>query len=81
MEVLVDEVRPDGVALARSWADAPEIDGQVQVTPGGALKPGQMVKVRIDRADAFDLFATPTDLRLRLPTQGPARMHRVISRA
>jgi ribosomal protein S12 methylthiotransferase len=81
MDVLVDEVRGDGVAVARSQADAPEIDGHVLVTPGGALRPGQMVKVRIDRADAFDLHASPTDLRLR--TAGPAptgRMHRVISR-
>ena len=80
MEVLVDQVRGDGVALARSAADAPDIDGQVFVTPGGALKPGQMVKVRIDRADAFDLYASPTDLRLRAAVQPPGRMHRVISR-
>jgi ribosomal protein S12 methylthiotransferase len=81
MDVLVDQVRPDGVAVARSQADAPEIDGHVFVTPGGALKPGQFVKVRIEKADAFDLFATPTDLRLRAPAaQGSGRMHRVISR-
>ena len=81
MDVLVDQVRPDGVALARSAADAPEIDGQVFVTPGQALTPGQFVKVRIDRADAFDLYASPTDLRLRTAPARPAgRMHRVISR-
>ena len=80
VDVLVDQVRGDGVALARSAADAPEIDGHVFVTPGGALKPGQMVKVRIDRTDAFDLYASPTDLRLRAPAGPPARMHRVISR-
>jgi ribosomal protein S12 methylthiotransferase len=81
MEVLVDAVRPDGVALARTEADAPEIDGQVFVTPGAALRPGQLVKVRIDRADAFDLYASPTDLRLRTAAAAPGRpMHRVISR-
>jgi ribosomal protein S12 methylthiotransferase len=81
MEVLVDAVRADGVALARTEADAPEIDGQVFVTPGAALRPGQLVKVRIDRADAFDLHASPTDLRLRTAAPGPGRpMHRVISR-
>ena len=81
MDVMVDQVRGNGVALARSAADAPEIDGHVFVTPGGALKPGQMVKVRIDRADAFDLYASPTDLRLRSAPAAPqGRMHRVISR-
>ncbi len=74
-------VRPDGVAVARSQADAPEIDGHVFVTPGHALKVGQFVKVRIERADAFDLYAAPTDLRLRAPAVQPGgRMHRVISR-
>jgi ribosomal protein S12 methylthiotransferase len=69
------------VALARTEADAPEIDGQVFVTPGAALRPGQVVKVRIDRADAFDLYASPTDLRLRTAAAAPGRpMHRVISR-
>ncbi|HTK36248.1 MAG TPA: 30S ribosomal protein S12 methylthiotransferase RimO [Caulobacteraceae bacterium] len=80
MDVLVDQVRPDGVAVARSQADAPEIDGRVYVAPGGGLRSGQMVKVRIERADAFDLFATPTDLRLRTGASASTRMHRVISR-
>ncbi|OYX30457.1 MAG: ribosomal protein S12 methylthiotransferase [Caulobacterales bacterium 32-69-10] len=80
LEVMVDTVREDGTAVARSRADAPEIDGHVFVTPGGSLRPGDMVKVRIDRADAFDLYATPTDLRLRAPIAPPRRMHRVISR-
>ena len=47
---------------------------------GGSLRPGDKLKVRIDRADAFDLYATPTDLRLRAPMAPPRRMHRVISR-
>ncbi|HTI67622.1 MAG TPA: 30S ribosomal protein S12 methylthiotransferase RimO [Caulobacteraceae bacterium] len=80
VEVLVDSVRPDGVAVARSKADAPEIDGHVFVTPGGALRSGDLVKVRIERTDAFDLYATPTDLRLRAPAGPAPRMHRVISR-
>ena len=79
LEVLVDQVRADGVAVARSWADAPQIDGKVFVTPGHALKPGDLLKVKVERADAFDLVATPTDFRLRQPPQR-GRMHRVISR-
>jgi ribosomal protein S12 methylthiotransferase len=84
LEVLVDEVRPDGVAVARSKGDAPEIDGKVFVRPGHALKVGEFVQVKIERADAFDLLATPTDFRLRktpsLAVSPSRRMHRVISR-
>ena len=85
LEVLVDQVRGDGLAIARSKADAPEIDGKVFVTPGHALRPGDLVKVKVDRAEAFDLHAAPVDFRLRnaaRPSQalGQRRMHRVISR-
>jgi ribosomal protein S12 methylthiotransferase len=84
LQVLVDEVRSDGVAVARSKGDAPEIDGKVFVRPGHALTVGEFVTVKVERADAFDLLATPTDFRLRnaaLPSVSPSRrMHRVISR-
>ena len=79
LEVLVDQVRADGVAVARSKADAPQIDGSVFVSPGAALKVGQMLKVKVERADDFDLFAAPVDFRLRA-TAAPGRVHRVISR-
>jgi ribosomal protein S12 methylthiotransferase len=78
LDALVDEIRPDGVAVGRTYADAPEIDGNVFVSNGAALKVGQKVKVRIDRADEFDLHASPADFRLR--NAAPQRMHRVISR-
>jgi ribosomal protein S12 methylthiotransferase len=74
IEVLVDQVRADGTAVARSKADAPEIDGHVFVRPGAALKVGERVKVRVEAANEFDLQATPTDLRLRV---SPGRMNRV----
>ncbi len=81
IEVLVDQVRGDGLAICRSKADAPEIDGKVFVTPGHALRPGDLVKVKVDSAEAFDLHATPVDFRLRNAAPQPARrMHRVISR-
>jgi len=84
LEVVVDQVRADGTAIARSYADAPEIDGHVQVKGGRALKPGDLVKVRIERADAFDLVARlgdgPTGARLSQAPIAPRRLHRVISR-
>ncbi|TAM94211.1 MAG: 30S ribosomal protein S12 methylthiotransferase RimO, partial [Rhodanobacteraceae bacterium] len=57
LKVLVDEVDADG-AVARSMADAPEIDGVVRIADGAALKPGQFVDVRVTGAGAHDLEAT-----------------------
>ena len=56
MAVLIDHVE-DGVATARSSADAPEIDGVVRIAAGGALRAGQVVRVRISAADDYDLDA------------------------
>ena len=54
---LVDALDGD-LAIARSKADAPEIDGVVQIQDGAAagLQPGQFVDVRILGADEHDLF-------------------------
>jgi ribosomal protein S12 methylthiotransferase len=56
MDVLIDEVDEDG-AVARSFADAPEIDGNVFLPPGKGLAPGMIVPVRIEEADEYDLYA------------------------
>lgn len=53
-EVLVDAIGEQG-AIARSHADAPEIDGLVYVTDGHELQPGDIVNVKIDDADQYDL--------------------------
>jgi ribosomal protein S12 methylthiotransferase len=62
IKVLVDEVGDKG-AIARSAADAPEIDGTVLIADGQKLKPGQFVKVVVDSASEHDLHA-----RLAHPT-------------
>ena len=56
LTVLVDNITDDGV-VARSFADAPEIDGVVRVRTTERLNPGQFVKVRVTRADHYDLAA------------------------
>ncbi len=56
--VLVDEVG-GGRAIARCYADAPEIDGVVHIAQGRGLKPGDFVKVRITRSDDYDLWGKP----------------------
>jgi ribosomal protein S12 methylthiotransferase len=55
--VLIDDI--DGeLAIGRSKADAPEIDGLVQIQDGAAagLKPGDFCEVRIMGSDEHDLF-------------------------
>jgi ribosomal protein S12 methylthiotransferase len=39
----------------RSTADAPEIDGAVHLTSRLPVRIGDIVTVKIDRADAYDL--------------------------
>jgi ribosomal protein S12 methylthiotransferase len=58
MRVLVDEV--DGAkAVARSSADAPEIDGVVRLSRAKGLNPGDFADVRITKSDAHDLWGVP----------------------
>jgi ribosomal protein S12 methylthiotransferase len=60
MRVLVDDIDTEaGVAIARSVADAPEIDGNVFIEGPGAedLKIGDFVLVTITEADEYDLYA------------------------
>ena len=54
-QVIVDEVDADG-AVARSKADAPEIDGIVRIEDGQKLKPGQFAEAVIIHADEHDLI-------------------------
>jgi ribosomal protein S12 methylthiotransferase len=56
LAVLVDEVKTDG-AIARSSADAPEIDGIVHIAPDPGLKTGEFATVRVTRAGTHDLWA------------------------
>jgi ribosomal protein S12 methylthiotransferase len=56
MQVLVDRVDEEG-AVARSTADAPDIDGCVFVD-SVELEPGEFVDVKIIDADTHDLYAT-----------------------
>lgn len=56
MTVLVDDIR-DGVAIARSSADAPEIDGVVYIENGKNVKVGNFCDVVITRAGSHDLWS------------------------
>jgi ribosomal protein S12 methylthiotransferase len=60
-QVLVDGIDEHG-AIARSHADAPEIDGLVYIQDGQHLKAGELVDVRITEADEYDLSGHLLDL-------------------
>lgn len=55
--VIIDEVDDEG-AIGRSMADAPEIDGAVYLNGETGLKPGDIVRARVDHADEYDLWAS-----------------------
>ncbi len=56
MTVMIDELTESQV-IARSSADAPEIDGSVYVEKAEYLRPGEFIEVQITGSDAHDLFA------------------------
>lgn len=57
LQVLIDEVDDEG-AIGRSFADAPEIDGNVYLNGEQSLKPGDLVTVLIEHSDEYDLWGT-----------------------
>lgn len=65
LEVIVtglDETRPE-VILARSYREAPDVDGQIYVETSGqdGLKVGDSLKVRIAQGFSYDLVAEIVD--------------------
>jgi ribosomal protein S12 methylthiotransferase len=58
LEVIIDGPDPEvpNHALARSYADAPDIDGLVRVK-GKGLHAGDLVRVKVTAADGYDLVA------------------------
>jgi ribosomal protein S12 methylthiotransferase len=57
-DVLIDSVAPDGPGqwLGRTYADAPDVDGQVLVR-GEGLRPGDLLACEIVGAVGYDLLA------------------------
>jgi len=55
-QVLVDSIDADN-AIARSKADAPEIDGVVIIENAADLTVGSLVEVKITASDEYDLYA------------------------
>jgi ribosomal protein S12 methylthiotransferase len=56
-QVMIDKVEK-GAAVGRTRGDAPEIDGSVYVSARRPLRVGEIVSVKIERADTYDLHGT-----------------------
>jgi ribosomal protein S12 methylthiotransferase len=78
IEVIVDEVDAEG-AIARSAWDAPEIDGNVYLNGETALTVGDQLRVVVDAADEYDLWASvtgaPQAQAAKQPAQSLERIH------
>ncbi len=63
VSVIIDQVSDDAV-IGRSTADAPEIDGSVYLPVDAKVTAGQIVSVRIEHADDYDLWGEPVGTEL-----------------
>ena len=80
LEVIIDEKNEEGY-LARSSADAPEIDGVVYVETDKVLRAGDRVAVEITDSDAYDLHGRTLEAGKKKRADESAQASREISRA
>jgi ribosomal protein S12 methylthiotransferase len=59
MDVIIDIADGEGGATGRSYADAPEIDGEVHLRDAPDARQGDIIPVLIEDADEHDLFGVP----------------------
>ena len=59
LDVIIDLADSEGGATGRSYADAPEIDGEVHLRDAPHAKAGDILKVLVEEADEHDLFGVP----------------------
>ena len=82
-DAIIDDIRNDGTAIARTKGDAPEIDGHIFLKGFTGLKAGDIVKAKVTKADAYDLWGEPEGLIKLNRVPGAVtnrRMHNLISR-
>ncbi|MCX7894216.1 MAG: radical SAM protein, partial [Burkholderiales bacterium] len=61
LTVLVDRVEEEAI-IARSYGDAPEIDGQVIIEGAWESEPGDFIEVEVIDTDTHDLWARPVEV-------------------
>jgi len=57
LDVIIDEIDAEG-AVGRTMGDAPEIDGMVYLNEEFDVEPGDIVSVRIEHSDEYDLWGS-----------------------
>ena len=53
---IIEAISDDGSVVARSYADAPEVDGLVYIKTDKVLVPGDIEQVTITGCDDYDLY-------------------------
>jgi ribosomal protein S12 methylthiotransferase len=61
LEVVIDAIDADGVAIGRSHREAPEIDGVVRL-PGAHARPGSVVRAKATEVEGIDLIASAIEV-------------------
>ena len=58
--MIIDEYDDEaGLAIGRTKADSPDIDGKCYVETLTPYKPGDIIQVRITGSEEYDLVGTP----------------------
>ncbi len=56
-DIKIDNIDEDGVAICRTKADAPEIDGNLFIDENtDKVKIGDIITVKVDEASEYDLW-------------------------
>lgn len=53
---IIEHIQSDGVVVARSYKDAPDIDGLVYIKTKEYLNPGDIVNVKINKVTSYDMY-------------------------
>ncbi len=53
---IIEQIQSDGVVVARSYRDAPDVDGLVYIKTKEFLAPGDIVDVKINKVSSYDMF-------------------------
>lgn len=58
IDCIVENIVEDGSVVARTYKDAPEVDGLIYILTEEMLIPGDVVSVKVTSANEYDLFGT-----------------------
>lgn len=56
IQCIIEEIHSDGKIVARSYKDAPEVDGLVYIKTDEYLTPGDIVDVKITDSTSYDMY-------------------------